>query len=228
MIPVTVVTVTNHRIDQHALAVIETANRLPFKVRQLVCSPREPARMYYRGDWCQTDDWGKGWFAAYNVFMQRGLCRVVSTPYCITVQEDGYATHADQWTNEFFDYDFVGAPWPLWLTLASRHSPNPFRRVGNGGFSLRSRAWLEAGWHEPPMVLAEDVSACRTNIKTRLLAGLTVAPLSLAKRWAIEYPVWRQRYEKCFGFHGFLNNKPLAMNSLWQQLKYFLSKCGRR
>ena len=33
----------------------------------------------------------------------------------------------------FFDYDYIGAPWPN----------NFVNRVGNGGFSLRSKKFLE-------------------------------------------------------------------------------------
>ena len=46
------------------------------------------------------------------------------------MQWDSWIINPQQWTDQFLDYDYVGAPW-LW------HTDN--YQVGNGGFALHSR-----------------------------------------------------------------------------------------
>lgn len=60
---------------------------------------------------------------------------VVDTKHNIIVQGDGFAINGNAWTDEFLEYDYIGAPW-LWKTSN--------QQVGNGGFSLRSRKLYDA------------------------------------------------------------------------------------
>ena len=66
---------------------------------------------------------------AYSKFIIKELHNLFTTKYCLIVQWDGWIINADAWKPEFLDYDYIGAVWH-W------HPEN--RRVGNGGFSLRS------------------------------------------------------------------------------------------
>ena len=50
------------------------------------------------------------------------------TDYVLTFQSDGFILNPDAWTDEFFNYDYIGAPW----------GDNRYA-VGNGGFSFRSK-----------------------------------------------------------------------------------------
>ena len=77
---------------------------------------------------------------AYSQFVLKSLQAHVDTPHVLLVQWDGYAVNPGAWRAEFLDYDYIGAKW-LWHTDAMR--------VGNGGFSLRSRKLLEA-LQDPP------------------------------------------------------------------------------
>jgi tetratricopeptide (TPR) repeat protein len=127
----------------------------------------------------------------YSRFMLKDLCAHVSTPYVLVIQYDGYVLDARRWTDEFQQYDYVGARWP---------GPNRFD-VGNGGFSLRSRRLLEA-LQDPAIEVQtpEDVAICRTY-RPLLEArhGLRFAPAEIAGRFSFEAltPV-----APTFGFHG--------------------------
>lgn len=50
----------------------------------------------------------------------------------LTINWDGFIINPQSWTNEFLKYDYIGAPWP-WFN----------HKVGNGGFCLKSRKFLE-------------------------------------------------------------------------------------
>ena len=68
---------------------------------------------------------------AYSRFMLRDLHRHIATSHALCVQWDGYVLDPARWDREFLEYDYIGAPWPHF---------GDAMRVGNGGFSLRSRS----------------------------------------------------------------------------------------
>jgi hypothetical protein len=130
----------------------------------------------------------------YSRFMLRDLAAHLETQHVLCVQWDGYVLDSTRWDPAFLDYDYIGAPWPHF---------EQGMRVGNGGFSLRSRRLVEACAVLPISDEAEDVTICRTH--RRLLEqrfGLRFAPEELAQRFAYERmtPTGNE-----FGFHGALN-----------------------
>jgi len=131
----------------------------------------------------------------YSLTVQQELARHVRTPFVMIVQWDGYPVRPGNWTDAFFDYDYIGAPWPQFA---------PPRAVGNGGFSLRSRRLLEACL-DPRFAPGhpEDVGICHRN--RDLLEGvhrLRFAPVDLAARFSYERA---GDAAKAFGFHGLFN-----------------------
>jgi len=131
----------------------------------------------------------------YSRFVLASLLDHVDTPHVLLVQWDGYALNAAAWRTDFLDCDYIGAKW-FWAPEG--------QRVGNGGFSLRSRRLLEA-LRDPRIVLteAEDVTICRT-FRTLLERehAIRFATESQADRFAFEaaYPIGLP-----FGFHGLYN-----------------------
>lgn len=140
----------------------------------------------------------------YNRFLSRRLIEHVATPFVLVFQWDGFVLDPGGWNDAFLDYDYIGAPWEEASALAGR-------RVGNGGFSLRSRRLLEA-LQDPELEFdpdrPEDKVICR-ELRPVLEArhGVRFAPLELARRFAFEHP---PPAHPTFGFHGALN-LPLAM-----------------
>ncbi len=91
---------------------------------------------------------------AYSTFVLKDLLPFVDTGHVLLVQWDGYVANPGAWDAAFLECDYLGAKW-YW------HHDG--MRVGNGGFSLRSRRLLEA-LRDPriQLVEAEDTTIGRT------------------------------------------------------------------
>ncbi|HET9045699.1 MAG TPA: DUF5672 family protein [Casimicrobiaceae bacterium] len=132
---------------------------------------------------------------AYSEFVLKRLLPHVATSHVLLIQWDGYVANPDAWDPAFLACDYIGARW-FW-------QPEGFR-VGNGGFSLRSRKLLDA-LQDDRIVLkdVEDLTighAYRTLLETE--HGIRFASEQLADRFSFEaaYPIG-----KPFGFHGLFN-----------------------
>jgi len=132
---------------------------------------------------------------AYSQFVLKSLLPHVATAHVLLVHWDGYVVNPEAWEPAFLACDYIGAEW-FW------HDDG--MRVGNGGFSLRSRRLLEA-LQDPRIALveAEDKTIARTF--RPLLErdyGIRYADKALADRFSFEaaYPIGRP-----FGFHGLCN-----------------------
>ena len=130
--------------------------------------------------------------ADYSHFVLRLLPGHISTPHVLVTQWDGFVVDPASWTDEFLQFDFVGAVW----------TDQPAERcVGNGGFSLRSQRLLQAGLdarieHEHP----EDLTLGRDyRVLLEREHGVRFAPPSLARRFAFEN---EPPAGPTFGFHG--------------------------
>jgi hypothetical protein len=67
---------------------------------------------------------------AYSHFVLKSLLPHVTTPHVLLIQWDGYVVNPAAFDPAFLDFDYIGAKW-FWY--------DDGMRVGNGGFSLRSR-----------------------------------------------------------------------------------------
>ncbi len=132
---------------------------------------------------------------AYSNFVLKMLLPHVATQHVLLVQWDGYVVNPAAWDDAFTGCDYIGAKW-YW------HDDG--MRVGNGGFSLRSRKLLEA-LQDPRIALvdAEDSTIGRTfRPLLEREHGIRFATEELADRFSFEaaYPIGRP-----FGFHGLFN-----------------------
>ena len=73
--------------------------------------------------------------AEYSHFVAKTLVTHIHTSHVLLVQWDGYVVNQSAWTDEFLQYDYIGANWGFHRDAY---------RVGNGGFSLRSKRLIEA------------------------------------------------------------------------------------
>jgi hypothetical protein len=79
----------------------------------------------------------------YSKFIVYDLYKYIDTDYALIIQEDGFIINPDCWTDDFLNYDYIGAPWILPLDdFSYRDAFGNIVRVGNGGFSLRSKKLL--------------------------------------------------------------------------------------
>ncbi len=67
----------------------------------------------------------------YNHLMISVVPFHISTQFFMVAQFDGFILNGAAFLEEFYKYDYIGAPWPA--------SAYPHFRVGNGGFSWRSK-----------------------------------------------------------------------------------------
>ena len=128
---------------------------------------------------------------AYSNFVLRDLGDHVATSHALLVQWDGHVIDAKRWRSDFLDYDFIGASWPQFSDGFD---------VGNGGFSLRSRALIQS-CRDPEFEIfhPEDLAIGRKN-RTMLEAhGLRFAPRDLADLFSAERA---GNTATSFGFHG--------------------------
>jgi hypothetical protein len=156
-------------------------------------------------------------YANYSKFMLHELHRFVTSEHCITIQYDSCIINPSLWTDEFLEYDYIGAPWlNQWAN-----------RVGNGGFSLRSKKFLDAtkilpyaGNHYIKEFNSEDFYACVLQYQTMLQLDIKFPRIELAKRFSTEHPIPEcpHKYDdlstyNSFGFHGEFNKA--GMEYIW-------------
>jgi hypothetical protein len=134
-----------------------------------------------------------GW--SYSYFCLMELPKYIETEFCLVVQHDGFIINPEMWTDEFLNYDYIGAPWP----------DSFVNRVGNGGFSLRSKKFLNACldiFKNEDILEHEDLLACVYKYYEFTNRGIKFAPVDLALKFSIEHIVPELKEMKSFGFHG--------------------------
>lgn len=127
--------------------------------------------------------------------MIKDLHKYVDTDFAMCIQWDAFILNPDAWEEDFLSYDYIGAPW--WFS--------DDRNVGNGGFSIRSRKFLEVASTLPLKNFnPEDLVLCRTYRNLLLERDIRFAPEALAAKFSRE---GNQKYGRTwkgeFGFHDF-------------------------
>ena len=156
----------------------------------------------------------------YNYYILYHLHKHINTDYVLLVQDHAFIINPDAWRDDFFDYDYIGAPWP-WRERAYITPYGEHQRVGNGGFSLRSKKLLEVPLKQwIPFKVAEmsdfyqmfggnntneDGNITVHNKHLYEKRGCKIAPIEVAKYFSYESPVPKNSGIIPFGFH---NNLP--------------------
>jgi len=147
----------------------------------------------------------------YSDFIIYELHKHIETRFCLIVQWDGFVINERMWSDAFLDYDYIGAPFkrrpndPSYAT----DDRGQFYTVGNGGFSWRSKALLEAptkfGLSRPTWSRSknEDGFFCVENRRQLESQGFRWAPEPLAAQFSNECGLLDPRViRRSFGFHG--------------------------
>lgn len=145
----------------------------------------------------------------YSKAMIYELRKFVDTPYCVTIQDDGFIVNPESWNPDWFNYDYIAAPWPLPTDPFSYRSPDgEIIRVGNGAVSFRSRKILdlpyelEFAWRPYWGNCNEDGFLTCHNRRLLQHFGVKFAPLEIAKYFSREHEIpENQDVDKPFGFH---------------------------
>lgn len=149
----------------------------------------------------------------YSKFVISELDNYVETPHVMIVQHDGFILNPKQWTDEFLEYDYIGAPWLVadWSVKNFDFPEELLGKlvVGNGGFSLRSkkltslcaRLYRENKFQR---FHPEDTAIGVHNRKLLEDNGIKIAPVDLAKKFSFEGETDESdKWNGQFGFHGF-------------------------
>lgn len=138
-------------------------------------------------------------------FVTNTIIPAIKTEFVLFVQWDGFILNPKMWTDEFRNYDVIGAPWP-WVKE---------RNVGSGGFIWWSQKFMQAkvaweksnkpDWHKLPN---EDWYLYHERREDFEQMGVKFAPEEIADQFAVECKggghAWRG---DTFGFHDFRHIK---------------------
>ena len=145
----------------------------------------------------------------YSSFVVKDLHKYVDTEFCMIMQSDGYPVNIKAWTDDFLKYDYIGAPW---IFFRFKNDPKMKTRVGNGGFSLRSKKLLKEASALTPRetrVNPEDAYITKGIGEELKSKGISFAPVDLAIRFSVE----KALYTGQFGFHG--HKDTIKRNKEW-------------
>lgn len=148
-------------------------------------------------------------YIEYNKFMVKEYSKYINTQFVLHIQDDGFIINPDAWIDEFLEYDYIGALWPIGL-----HNPTVTikDRCGNGGFTLRSKKFLDVSSEHCPYNrhTNEDAIVSRIYRDLFLSYGIKYAPDHIAIKFSIEddtipeaeQQTHKDRFSlKSFGFH---------------------------
>lgn len=165
-------------------------------------------------------------YEGYSKFIVFELHKHFNTDFVLLIQDDGYVINPSAWRQEFFNYDYIGAPWPLPTDdFSYRDKEGNIRRVGNGGFTLRSKRLsqladdLKLDWEPFHGFYNEDGFFCVNNVHIYESHGMQIAPLNVAKYFSHEKHFAELKGIVPFGFHGKSSkynilNKPTAYSKI--------------
>jgi len=156
----------------------------------------------------------------YSEFCIKNLNDHINSDFCLIIQWDGFIINEEMWSDTFFDYDYIGAPWGF---------PEDCKnRVGNGGFSLRSKKFLKVSStieYDPynyevytelqkidKPIAPEDWFLCFHSYEKMVSNKIKFADINTAYSFSVEHPSVHRFYDRqniktynSFGFHGAFN-----------------------
>jgi hypothetical protein len=160
-------------------------------------------------------------YQGYSEFVMYSLHNYIDTKYALIVQHDGWALNGENWNDDWFNYDYIGGPsHAALLSNGEFHTQYNWTKreegklvVQNGGFSLRSKAFLEAPSkygimrrHFPEDILNnEDVQLCCFLRGAMQSVGIKYAPDEVAKYFSFEHfgpPHEGMDITQIFGHHS--------------------------
>lgn len=142
----------------------------------------------------------------WSEFVIFDLHKFIKTKYILLIHWDGFVINYKKWNKDFLNYDYVGAPFPIFKRNFF------FRKVdklimGNS-VSLRSKKLLELpsklnlnwkdGWKSN---YHEDGYLCNQKKKLLVSKGIKFAPVEIGYGFAREYTFTKFKNQNPFVFH---------------------------
>lgn len=137
----------------------------------------------------------------YDNFVIKQLPYLIDSDFILNIHWDGFIVNPDAWTNDFFEYDYIGAPWPWWNHIC-----------GNGGFCMKSKKFLDTQkiLFDNSYIVndPDDVALCVKHRKDFIDNGCVYAPPEIAYKFSTEYNYGDYNKYNSFGFHDLRINSP--------------------
>jgi hypothetical protein len=165
--------------------------------RGLLISIEKPSNLPSNIEWSKVNYLD---YMMYSVFIMHSLYAYIRTDYCLIVQDDSWVLNGNNFKPEYYDYDYIGGichagmqGGRLWLQGSWVNRPDPIL-VQNGGFSLRSRRFLEApNRYGIVHNHAHDIHLWNEDVQLSCLkkhvfeaVGMRYAPDEVAKTFSLE------------------------------------------
>ena len=160
-------------------------------------------------NFCLIDKIGNVDEYSYNMIYRLG--DYIDTEFALVVQYDGYVINPGLWRDEFLNYDYIGAVWSIPGDddkISFRDEMGILHRVGNGGFSLRSKKLIDLPkklnikWESYRNSYNEDGFICVFKRHIYEENGCKFAPIDIAKYFSHEAEIPEVQGITPFGFHG--------------------------
>lgn len=185
---VTLIALTNKDFEGHKKAVEKSCGGIEFGAVKLIWDEK-----------CNSiDEWNRK--IIYD------LHKYVDTTHAILFHADGYVINPEKWNNDWLQYDFIGAPWPLPTDDYSyRDEEGDIQRVGNS-VSLRSKRLMERvakfEWKSYYGNTNEDGFFSVHHRKELEKEGYKFAPLEVAVHFSKEHEIPENVGITTFAFHS--------------------------
>lgn len=212
---ITVVAIYGHGQGMRAVPALEkTAACLPGCRKLIITNQQLPTDIPQKVIAAPLDYFG------YSKFCMFALHNFIETDYAFIVQHDGWALSADNWKDDWLQYDYIGGLTHAGVVGDQLHigfqwfgKPNPIV-IQNGGFNLRSQKFMQAPtkygiiprFFDNHMLNNEDVQL--TGILRPIMeqVGVKFAPDDEAKIFSFEHlsPDVHKNVDltKIFGHHS--------------------------
>ncbi len=131
----------------------------------------------------------------YSHFIIKELYSFINTDFILIQQWDSWVINEEVWTDEFMEYDVLGATWGY----------KDGRNVGQGGFCLHSKHLHQRLAGDPKITITfpdDEVIARLYRDYLEKEHGIKYAPESLANRFSFEL---NAPTAASFGFHSFFH-----------------------
>ncbi len=214
----TIVSVCGNSSGENTIPAILTSMQQLQGSNSLLFSPIKPKNLPINISWQQILPLS---YDQYSLFIYFSLHHYLSRDFCLLVQDDGWCINGSNFTEDYYQYDYIGAPCHAafignnlitnyqWVNLGD------FSRViQNGGFSLRSKKLLQAPTkfgglylpHNEPVFRNEDVQFTGIFKERFESLGFKFAPIEKAVNFSVEYlgPIIHDNlnFDSLVGIHG--------------------------
>lgn len=214
---ITLLALGSTQIKENLMALQYSSKNIDFGAVKFI-SHKEPENLPENITYEKFNDFENISYKEFSYYCIYKLVEHVDTKYMLMIHPDGFVINPQLWSNDFLEWDYIGAAWPIkedaFIDPFGNH-----HRVGNGGFTLRSRKVLEVPQiedipfevnegtfykHMNAGAYNEDGNICVHNRHLFKKHGVKYAPVEVAVRFSQELPVPEAKGIKPFGFHRYL------------------------